>query len=259
MSFDESDGIKILLYGKSGTGKTTLWATFPAPILVMVSSGGMKPGELRSVNTKENRGRISQVTIENSLDIAEIMDHQSQTNQYKTVVLDHATGLQDRVLAEILGMDEAPVQKSWGLASQQQYGQVTAQCKEHFRRMLSLSANVVIIAQERTFQTADDVGESAEMLQPWVGAALTPSLAGWLGPACDYVCQTLIRGKFETKTVKIGAKDMPSRSRVPGVEYCLRTAPHDIFATKFRVPRGRHLPEFIIDPTYDKIMDLING
>jgi hypothetical protein len=28
---------------------------------------------------------------------------------------------------------------------------------------------------------------------------------------------------------------------------------------KFRVPRGVELPESIVDPTYDKIMELIRG
>lgn len=256
IEFEEDEGIKILLYGKSGSGKTTLWATFPAPILVMVCSGGLRPGELRSIDTPENRKRISQVVLEGVDEVKEIIDHVLESEKYKTIVIDHASGLQDLTLKEILGLDELPAQKSWGLASQQQYGQSTLQCKEVFRAMLNLSCNVVIIAQERVFGNED---ADSDLIQPSVGAALSPSLAGWLGPACDYVCQTLIRPVIIEKTKTIGPKSVTTRVRGKGVEYCLRTAPHDIYASKFRVPIGTELPDVIVNPTFAKIKQLING
>ena len=44
-----------------------------------------------------------------------------------------------------------------------------------------------------------------------------------------------------------------------GVEYCLRTEPHDVYMTKFRRPGGKDLPEVIVNPTYDKVKALIDG
>jgi hypothetical protein len=261
IGFDKDDGLRMLIYGKSGTGKTTLWSSFPGPILCVVCSGGSQPGELRSIDTPDMRKKVSQVTLTNTEELRQLCRHVEEKSSYETVVLDHATGFQDFKLKELLGLDEIPVGKSWGMASQQQYGQATTQCKEDFRALLNLPCNVVIVAQERTFGGSDDAAN--ELLQPSVGAALMPSLTGWLNPACDYVVQTYLRPKMEEVKTKIGqgptAKVMTTTKRGKGIEYCLRTEPHDIYMTKFRMPKGRQLPECIVDPTYAKILELIRG
>ena len=254
VSFDESDGIKIILYGRSGSGKTTVWSSFPGPILAVVCSGGMKPGELRSIPV-EYRKKVHPVTISSSLEFKELIEHQEATNKYKTVVLDHVTGFQDKILAELLDMDELPAQKSWGLANQQTYGTMSLQAKQMFRQAFSLDCNVVFVGQERENGTEGD----SELITPHVGIALTPSLAGWLYPAADYVCHTFIRPKMVEKVVKIGGKNVTSEVRGKGVEYCLRVGPHDSYITKFRAPKGSELPDVIVDADYDKIMEIIQG
>lgn len=255
IGFDNDEGIKILLYGMSGSGKTTTWATFPKPILSIICSGGNKSGELRSVNTPENRKTISQVVLESSSELKEIFAHQ-KTQKFATIVLDHATGLQDLVLKEVLGLDELPAQLGWGVATQQQYGTCTLQCKEYMRALLGLDCNVVIVSQEREFKPNE---EDSEVVQTNVGAALTPSLVRWLNPAVDYICQTFKKPKEGKKKVTIGGKTTEQVVRLKGVDYCLRTGAHDLYTTKFRVPKGSKLPEYIIDPDYEKIMAVING
>jgi hypothetical protein len=256
IGFDPSDGIKINLYGRPATGKTTLWATFPKPILSVICSGGTNPGELRSLDTPEYRQSIMQVTLLRSSELSELARHPA-VNKYQTVVLDHASGFQDMVLAEILGLSELPAQITWGLASQQQYGQLAVQVKEHLRAMLSLRQNVVIVAQEREFNTES----SSEVVEPFVAAGLTPSITGWLNNAVDYICQTFIRQKevVESKTVMQAGKPVKVQTRKKSnqVEYCLRVAPHATYATKFRIPKGYVLPDVIVDPDYYKIMSLI--
>jgi hypothetical protein len=257
IGFDDDEGIKINIYGKSGTGKTTLWSSFPAPILAIICSGGSRPGELRSINTAENRKRIKAVTIQESSEIAEIVEHQKETEEFKTVVLDHASGLQDLKLKEILGIEELPAQLEWGTASQQNWGQCALQTKETLRALLSLNCNVVILAQERAFNTDED---SDSLIMPYVGSALTPSITGWLNPACDYIVQTFIRNKVITKTRKVGKKEVTTTSRGKGVEYCLRVGPDEVFTTKFRVPKERKINEdIIVDPNFEKINRLIKG
>lgn len=263
IGFDDDDGIRCLFYGRSATGKTSTWATFPKPILAVIVSGSSKPGELRTIDTPEYRKTVSQVVLESSAELFELSAHARSTGRYKTVVLDHASGLQDLVLKELLGVDQLPAQKGWGLASQQTWGQCTQQCKELLRDLLGLNCNVVVVAQERIHQARED-GVMSDVIQPFVGAGLTPSLAGWLAPAADLVCQTFIRQKERVLTTTIGegknAQKMESVEKVPGeVEYCLRTAPSAEVITKFRVPRGKKLPPVIVDPTYEKIMALVRG
>lgn len=257
ISFDETDGIKMLVYGASGSGKTTFAATFPAPLLWIICSGSKKPGELRSINTPEHRKRIQQVVIQESQEIREVYEHVNETGKYNTVVLDHASGLQDLILKELLGLEELPVQKTWGMASQQQYGTCAMKCKEMFRALLSLKGHVLMIAQERDFRGAEGDGEA---LAPTVGAALMPSLTGWLAPACDYVCQTMKKPRMVKSVTKLAdGKEIVMEQRGKGVEYCLRTGPHEIYQTKFRMPKGSPLPEYVVDPSWTKIEALIKG
>lgn len=256
ISFDPEDGIQIMLYGRSGTGKTTLWGTFPKPILAMICSGGLRTGELRSLDTPENQGKIQSVVLNSPEEFKTIVDYQAREVPYKTLVLDHVSGFQDLVLCDLLGLAEIPAQKGWGLASQQQWGQVAAQCKEYIRSMLNLACNVVIIGQERENKPKEGLIESNNWA---VGVATIPSLAEWLNPAVDYICQTFIRAKMINGSMKVAGKDMPTRKRAGGVEYCLRTGPHDVFTTKFRKPKDRVLPEVLVNPTYESIYAIIKG
>ena len=253
IGFDESEGIKINLYGRSGTGKTTTWATFPKPILAIVCSGSTKTGELRSIDTEEYRKTIDSITIEKSSEIAEITNS-TEPWQYNTIVLDHATGLQDLILREVLGIEELPAKLGWGVAEYKHWGKVGIQITGIFRALLNLNCNVVIVAQDRESHFDSD----DELLTPSVGNALTPGTATWLNNACDYRCYTFRKQKMKEVRVKIGGKTVVTQKEDKGVDYCLRTGPHGVYDTKFRIPKGQELPEFIVDPSYAKIMALIN-
>ena len=290
MGFDPNDGLNFLCYGDSGSGKTTLWSSFPKPILCIICSGGQKPGELRSINTPEMRKVVSTVTLQRPSEMDEVtkaldlgvLKHGSG-HPYATVVLDHVSGFQDLKLMAYKGLSAIPQQKSFGIATKQDWGEITAQIKEHLVKLLSLRCNVVVIGQERVFLPGrgddDDTKnlklamEEAGVLKPKVGAALTPGLVGWLNPTCDYIVQTFIRDRYieEESVTKVGGKEVKSvmRTRVPGVEFCARTGKHEIFMTKFRVPDAK-LPEVLVlgdsvngvrkKPSgYDQIIKLING
>lgn len=255
--WESLDAMKMLIYGESGSGKTTLAGDFPGPTRWLICSGSDQPGELRSINTPEHREKITPVVIRSTDDLKREL---ASGTRYATNVLDHATGLADLVLKEILGLSSIPVQKAWGLASQQQYGQQALQLKTFFHGLLNLPGHVLIIAQQRTFGgKGEEGGGDSELIKPTVGAALSPSVAGWLGPACDFVVQTFKRQRMKDTTRTIGGKEIVIKERDVGIEYCLRTAPHDLYLTKFRIPKGRDLPECLVDPSYEAIHELIYG
>lgn len=257
IGFGDNDPIQVLVYGRAGSGKTTLWSTFPAPILAMICSGGINTGELRSVDTVENKDRINAVRIQSSTEVTEIVNAiLAGQIEYNTIVLDHASGLQDLVLKEVLGLEKIPVQKSWGLARIQDYGQVTLQCKEIIRSILNINRNIYIVAQEREFNT----DQEQQVIAPSVGAALMPQLTGWLNTAVDYILSTFIRQRMKEVQNKVAGKVQTQLIKDIGkVEYCARTAPDPVYTTKFRIPRGRDIPSVIVDPSYEKIMAVIKG
>ena len=114
--------------------------------------------------------------------------------------------------------------------------------------------NVVILSQEREFNN----DESSDVLSPHVSSALSPSVVGYLQPAVDYVAQTFVKEVEYTREVKLknGKKLKKTENKI---EYCLRLGPSPVYATKVRIPKGGKVPEFITDPSYEKIAALIEG
>lgn len=253
----EGRGIKITVYGRSGTGKTQFWSTFPGKILAVVCSGGKDPGELITVNTPELRKKIDQVVLSESDELAELVQMQKEENRYATMVLDHVTDFQNLLLKEVLGIDEVPQQMSWGMAKQEQYGQVSLKIKTHLADLFSLPGNVVCIAQQRNFNTDEEA--EGQGLDPFICPALMPSVVSWLLPASNYTVQTFIRNKVIQKKTKLRGKTRVKTVTTDEVEYCIRTAPDPVYATKFRKPKEGELPQCIVDPSYDKIMEIIKG
>lgn len=252
----EGEGIKVLLYGISGTGKTTLWATFPKPILAILCSGGAKPGELRSINTEEYRRSVKQVSLETSDEFLQLVED-DRISAYKTIVLDHATGFQDLVLKEILGLDKPITVKEWGMADMADYGQCSVRVKRMLATMFSLACNVVVVAHEKYEEPKKIIGDE---VKPSIGAALQGSIAGWLHGAADYVGRTCKLPRYKRTKMEVAGTVETVDERVKDeYDYCLFTGMHDIVATKFRVPKGQVLPKYIKDPDYNKIMAVING
>jgi len=243
--------VRMNLYGRSGTGKTTLACTFPKPLLHIVCSA-IGLGESLSIRGVKD---VHDVELHSSEEVVQLAELVARERNYVTVVLDHATGLQDLVLREIMGITELPVQKSWGMASREQYGQCAMKTKEYLRKLLSLGCHTVIVAQEREFESEG----GGDLLAPYVASALTPSVTGWLNPACDYISQTFLRPGTVTKKVKLGGKTVSTQQRTGSAEYCARTGPDAVYATKFRLPKGTSLPDYIVDPDFDKLYRLIQG
>lgn len=269
-----ASGIKLCEYGRGKTGKTRLACTFPKPLLLIGTEDGTK-----SVSTIPG---VDFVRIQSSEDFAQLVEYLvsggrswwkldlSKTvctkwlervgDPYKSAVLDTAGGLQDIILKEITGVDEIPIQKSWGMAGRDQWMACGAQWKERMRVLLDLSErsglNVVVIAHERNF---NEDSSSSDVMVPSIGAALTPSAAAWLNGACDYICQTYIREQTVMKEGKIGGKPTTLKTLTGKKEYCLRVGPHPVYMTGFRLPDGVLLPDSIVDPSYAKIEKLIRG
>jgi hypothetical protein len=248
----DSTGIKILLYGKGKTGKSRIGATFPKPLLIIGTEDGTK-----SVSDVEG---IDFVRLEHSTEIIDLSKMLKSSGKYKSVELDTAGGLQDLILKEVLGLDELPPQKTWGLAQQDHWMAVSMQFKEHLDLLLNLAdskgIHVVVIAHERNFV---EEGGTSDIMVPTVGAALTPKLAGWLNTRCDYVTQTFLRQKVREVKTNVEGQVITVKEKVDGVDYCLRVGEHPVFSTGFRLPVGRVLPDVIVNASYGKIAKLIRG
>lgn len=257
---NDSGGLHVSLYGRSKTGKTRLLSSFPKPVLIIGAEDGTK-----SVSTVKG---VDFVRLGNSDEINQIADglrgrsliSRSMPGElYKSVGVDTASALQDLILADILGLDQLPTQKHWGMASREQYGDCALRTKTLLKRVLELPLHVVITAHERNFNEE----ATSDMLLPSIGSALSPSVAAWLNGAVDYICQTFIRAETKSIKVEIGeGKDKvveETFEKTGKAEYCLRVGPDPIYMTGFRMPPGQELPDHIVNPTFDKINTLVKG
>lgn len=270
-----SYGVKLLCYGRSKTGKTRLIATFPKPLLLVGTEDGTKSIATSRKLKKKYKGGWEIHTLyvagkELGIDFCKLHNSE-QINElsaivkpegYKTIGVDTAGGVQDLILKEVLNLDDIPVQKSWGMTDRQTWGVVGQQFKERLRCLLRLAdiygINVPVVAHERNFKEDEDAATS-DFIFPTVGAALTPSAAGWLNAEVDYICQTFIRAQTVDKQIRVGEVVSTKQQPTGKMEYCLRVGPHPIFMTGFRTVSDEPLPDCLINPTFDKILKLIHG
>lgn len=242
------EGIKLCVYGKSGTGKTRFLSTFAedGPLLhIICSSNGMN--EARSIKGTKD---VFCAELEKPEELMEL----ATSGDFQTIALDHVTGFCDLVLANLMGVTRLPEQGSWGLAKREQYQQMGLQVKTYLRELMDLPKNIIIVGQERAFDTVEEAGDT---LMPYVSVAATPSVAGWIAPAVDYMCQTFKRRGVKEVKKKFGDREVITKEETGTKEFCLRVGPDTTYITKFRVPPGVELPDVVVDPSFSKIKPLI--
>ena len=182
-------------------------------------------------------------------------------DEYDSVILDQAGGFQMILLKETLQIKNVPVQLSWGLAKQQDWLAVGANFKEHVNRLLCLAdthqKNCVVLSHERNLTKEEEMERG---IPPMMGPGVTPAAALWLNGAVDYLCQTYIREKVEVKETKLNGVVKVTSKPTGKMEYCLRVMGNTNYMIGFRIPLGQEEPkEDIVNPTYEKMVALING
>jgi len=226
--------LSMLVYGRSGTGKTTFAGSFPGPTLLL----DIREKGTDSLSNMEN---VDVLSVESWSEVEEVFWYLKGEGgkKYKTVVLDQVSSLQD------LAMEHAMAEEGKEVMSQRLWGTVSGLMKTwllNYRDLVAQGINVLFIAHDRVSK-----GESEEedgSIDPQVGPRLMPSVAGLLNGAVKAIGNTYIREVF-----------LEDRSRK--VEYCMRIGPHAYYTTKLRNPLGTSCPDMVVDPKYDVIMKLL--
>lgn len=247
-------GLKIVGYGRAKTGKTWMACTFPKPLLLLAPENG-------SLTVAQVKG-VKFLPIESITMMKQLVDELATGRSgFASIVLDNLTVLQDLSLCEILNIKKMPEQKSWGIATRDQWGQSALQTKELVRSILDLEGNKVIIAHERNFSENDNGKENLAFGEvPFVGPSATKSVTAWLNGACDYIVQTYLRPKIKVTTIEVLGEKITREEPTGEFEYCLRIGPHSVYQTGFRAPKtDKPMPNDLVNPTYEKIMEVIKG
>ena len=237
----------MLVYGRSGTGKTAFGATFPKPILFIDTNE-------RGQATIAQEDQVDVIRIEDWQELEELYWEIAEGNavcqttgeEYASIVIDQVTNLQDLGMAEVLRKSRKSKDETF---SQRNWGQLSGLLKQFITdfRELSDHYHLLLIAHERVFDGGDD---EEEAIEPSIGARVMPSVGSFLDGAVDAIGSTYITERWETE----------DGEEVRHVDYCMRIGPHAFYSTKIRRPvSAGPIPDMIVDATYDKIRELISG
>ena len=230
------DNLAMLVYGRSGTGKTQFGSTFPRPSLVIDINE-------KGTETIAQEEDIDLLRINKWSEFEEAYWELQSGSHYASIIIDQITNLQDMGMAEVRRRRK---KKDTDLFSTRNWGELSGMLKTWVVNYKELSDqyNVLLIAHERGFDEGEDEDGA---INPNIGARVMPSLADAINGAMDSIGCTFIREDEDKE-----------KNRV--VDYCMRIGPHAYYTTKIRRPvDAGPLPDVIVNPTYQKIMDLQAG
>lgn len=224
--------VTMVLYGRSGTGKTTFSGTFPKPILLVdIKEGGTSP--LKKVKS------IDVLHIEEWKSLNDL-PYELADSKYKSIVIDSIS------MAQTLRVQEMLRSSGKNLMTQQNWGEVGGDLQRLILTLRDLPQHILFIAHDRTINSQE---EGQDQLEPEVGPALIPSVSRVLCGAVSVVGNSFIKEVKKKDGSKI-RKEM---------QYRLRLGPHAYYLTKVRTPDPSNVPASIVDPTFDKLVEVIKG
>lgn len=246
---DLEDHVKMVLYGRSGTGKTTFAGSFPMPGL-LIDCNDRGTGSVRGVKGLKVLPARTLADVKQAYWLLESGKH-----NFKTVILDTVSMLQDFAIREVLADNRREVEDGdlggWGTMRKQDWGDVSSIMKAQLINFRELPMNVVFIAQDRT--SREDGSDEDGGISPEVGPRVMPSVASTMNAAVDWIGNTFVKEKVIT--TKVGVKKKERRE----IQYCMRIGPHSSYITKVRKPKAVEVPRYVVDPTYDKLIELVKG
>lgn len=229
--------VSMITYGRSGTGKTTFASTWPKPMLLL----DIKDDGTDSIKDIEG---VDVLTIDNWDDFERIYWFlKSGDHEYKSIHIDTVTQLQDKC--------KDHVTKGARMVTQNQWGEIAGMMGTwvmNYRDLTEEKIHVHFIAQDRLTESDTDEEEDNQ-IDPIVGPRLMPSLASKVNAAVKVIGNTYISEVVSKEDNKMSKADV----------FRMRLGPHAYYITKIRKPKKAKMPSYIDDPTFDTIMDIMQG
>lgn len=234
----------MVIYGRSGTGKTTLASTMPGPVLLL----DVRDRGTDSVSDVPDGKELS---IDTWDDFEDTYWALTREHGYKSVIIDTVSQLQDLAIKAITGNKSMKKEAGeWGSMTKQDWGEVASLLKVWLIRFRDLPMDVAFIAQDRVFNVDEDEDNG---IAPEVGPRIMPSVASVLNAGVDIIVNTFTREDVRIKLVNGKKKE------VKRIDFCARVGPSASYVTKIRKPRKIEIPPYLVDPTYDDLLSLIRG
>lgn len=237
--------VTALVYGRSGTGKTTFAATIDKVDPVVPGADRVLILDISEEGTDSvyDQPTLDVIELRNWNDFAGVYQFLKKgEHKYKAVIIDTITQLQR------LAMDEAKLRADVdvdGAMTRRAWGFLSSMINPMLLSYRDLPMHVILIAQDRKDETEDEEDD----LIPDVGPAVMPSIATTVNAMVKVIGQTYITQK--EKNVKGQIRRTTT--------YRLRVGPHPFYLTKLRCPKKFKVTGSIPNPNFSTIVEIIRG
>lgn len=229
--------VAMLCYGDQKTGKTVFACSFPKPLLLIDIME-------RGTDSVTDVGGVDVVPAESTGDLEDLYWMLEGKTKYKSVVLDQMTGLQSLVIREMKGKKN---QRADDVFSQRSYGQLGGWMTQwilNYSLLVDRGYNVCFLSHQKRIEPQN---EDDDRLAPEITTALTGSITNFLLGAVSVIGNQFIRESYDKKT------------KETEMQHCMRLV-SGFYRCGIRRPvSAGPVPEYVVNPTFDKIMKLSKG
>ena len=228
-----SSGKLVVLYGKSESGKTKVGSTFPKPMLyVKIGDDG--------VNTIKRVSGISIVEPRTTAELKQVFEELEKDKTYKSVFVDTFSLLVNE------WKNENVIQKGKKM-TQQLWGDLLTETEELIRLAHKLSKKKWVILSGH--EVTDSIEGMEDELLPDVRISISKGARTYIEGMANFGIHTV---KIQKESV-----DKTTGEVKEVVKYAADIGPNPYYWTKFQVDPKIKLPNRMINPSYEKIMKLI--
>jgi hypothetical protein len=232
-----------VVYGQQGSGKTTIGASAPEPILfINIRDSGL---ESAKTDNDDINAFITYTQPEDTMRYDNLIDELMKDNKYNSVVIDTFTQLQE------LEVDLRRKKSNRATITQQQWGDVSNAMKDRVVALKRLSEKKIVIVNCQERKDEGQTGEDYELI-PEVYPALIPSVS-------TNLCSNA-RGVLHTTIVERDkeVKDKNGNTTTKKVQiYCVQPNGTGVYKGKIQKRKTIELPNLMPNFTFGKLFELL--
>lgn len=220
-----------VLYGKSNSGKTYVASTFPKPLLyIQIGDDGS--------NTIARVEGIKAISIENIEQFKTLCEELKKDKKYVTIVVDtFSMVVNEWVQQKVTTKGKKMTQQLWGDLKTEQ--------EELIKALQRLAKKHIVVAT--CHESMDTIEGMEDEITPDIRPSVSKGARTYLEGMANY-------GIHTTKIIKEVTKGNETKEVV---KYAADIGPNPYYWTKLQVDPSIKVPKRIINPTYDKFMEVI--
>lgn len=224
----------VVIYGQSNTGKTVLSSTFPKPLLyISIGDEGSNP-------IAETEG-IDIIKLDTAIELKNVLDELLNTEtDYQSVVIDTFSlyvnvWTHDNIISKHKRM------------TQQDWGNLKTDTEEIIRLAHKLAANKWVVL------TCHEVADAFEGLEDEITPDIRPNVSKGVRTYLEGMTNLGVHTSRMTKVVEKDGKEKTL------VKYACHIGANEYYWTKVQTTPDKKIPAVVVNPSFDKLMEIIGG